>query len=408
MLEYEVDETLKHAESLDKRKIKLLGFISFLMGFSQALVIYIISSYFKAASGIENVGIFYLVSYAVALAVLLHLHKVVKSLGKSAVFYLSSFLKIMAIAFLMILPLGYWVIVFLVLYLILGTIEWVSLDTILESFSIDNMSGRIRGRHLTFINAGFLLGPFLSSYIIEKYGFNEVFLLLFLVSSIVLILSIVGIRQVNHVFSGEIKAKEIISKVLKKKNILRIYYVSFALELFYAMMVIYTSLYLIDIGLPWEKIGVILSIMLVPFVLVQYPMGIIADKKLGEKEMIIVSLIIMAASTASIFYIKSTSVLIWGVVLFTTRIGAALLEVLRDSYFYKRIDASDVDLINFFRTSTPLAYIIATFFSTILLLFFPMRSIFIFAAFVVVSALLPAIFLVDNKCEKELEKEKAV
>lgn len=402
MLQYEVDEVLRHAESLDKKKIKLISFISFLMGFSQALVIYIISSYFRIASGTENVGIFYLVSYTIALAVLLNLHKIVRSLGKPAVFYLSSFLKILTVAFLMVLPPSYWAIVFLVLYLILVMIEWVSLDVILESFSIDNMSGRIRGKHLTYINAGFLLGPFLSSYIIGKYDFNGVFLLLFLVSSVILIFSLVGIRKVNHVFEGEIKVRELIGKVLKRKNIIRIYYISLALELFYAMMVIYTPLYLNDLGMPWEKIGIILSIMLIPFVLVQYPMGVIADKKTGEKEMIIISLIIMTVSTVFIFYIRSTSILVWGAVLFSTRIGAALLEVLRDSYFYKRIDARDVDLISFFRTATPLAYITATFFSTIMLFIFPIRSIFIFTAFIVASALLPAIFLIDNKCEKEL------
>ncbi len=402
MLQYEAGEVLRHAESFDKKKIKLLSFISFLMGFSQALVIYVISSYFRIASGTENVGIFYLVSYALTLAVLLYLHKIVKNLGKVAVFYLSSFLKIVAVAFLMVLPPSYWAIFFLALYLILVTIEWVSLDVILESFSMDNMSGRIRGKHLTFINAGFLLGPFLSSYEIGKYGFNRVFLLLFIISSIVLILSMIGIRKADHVFSAEIKIKEIFSRILARKNILRIYYVSFALELFYAMMIIYTPLYLNDLGMSWEKIGIILSIMLIPFVLVQYPMGVIADKKTGEKEMIIISLIVMTVSTVSIFYIRSTSILVWGTILFATRVGAALLEVLRDSYFYKRIDACDVDLINFFRTAMPLAYILATFFATILLFIFPMRSIFIFTAFAVASAIIPAIFLVDNKCEKEL------
>lgn len=401
MLAYEVDEVLRHSESFDKKKIKLIGFISFLMGFSQALVIYVISSYLKIASGTGNVGIFYLISYTITLALLLHLHKIVKSLGKPAVFYLSSFFKIIAVAFLMILPPDYWVIVFLVFYLIMGTMEWVSLDVILESFSIDNMSGRIRGKHLTLINAGFLLGPFLSSYILEKYNFNEIFLLLFLISSVVLILSMIGIRKVDHVFLGEIKVRELISKAVGRKNIIRIYYISFALELFYAMMIIYTPLYLHDLGMSWEKIGAILSIMLIPFVLVQYPMGVIADKKTGEKEMILVSLIIMAISTASIFYIQSTSLIVWGAILFVTRIGAALLEVLRDSYFYKRIDACDVDLINFFRTSTPVAYMIAAFFSTILLFIFPIKSIFIFTALAVASALLPAFFLVDNKCERE-------
>jgi MFS family permease len=404
----ETEDIVSHIEEFNKNKVKLIGFISFLMGLAQSLVIYIISSYFKLVSGTENVGIFYFIGYAFALWALLNLHKPIKKLGKSAVFYLSLFLKIVAIAFIMLLPPGYWTIFFLIFYLILGTLEWVSMDVILESFSADRMSGRIRGKHLTFVNAGFLIGPLISTYVVQKYDFSGTFMLIFVINSFILALSMLGLRKVNHNFAGEIKIKELLLKVKERKNILRIYYISFVLELFYALMIIYTPIYLHDLGLSWEKIGLILSIMLIPFVLVQYPMGLIADKRLGEKEMIIASLALMVITTAIVYLVELTSVMVWAIVLFNTRIGAAVVEVLRDSYFYKRIDARDVDLINFFRTAMPLGYILATFFSTLLLIVFPVKAIFIFIAVVVVSALYPATQLIDNKCEKELGRDEAL
>jgi MFS family permease len=343
------------------------------------------------------------VAYTASFWLLLNLHEMVRRLGKSAMFFLSLVLKIAAIAFLMVLPENnIWSSFFLIVYLVLGTIEWVSMDVILESFSVDNMSGRIRGKHLTFINAGFLVAPFLSFYILGKQGFDGVFILLFFINSFILLVSLLGIRKVNHDFKGRIGIREVLGKMWKRKNLLRIYYISFVFELFYAVMIMYTSIHLETFGFGEKEVGDILTIMLIPFVLVQYPMGVLADKRWGEKEMIIVSLIIMTIATASVFFISSLSILVWGAVLFATRVGAALLEVLRDSYFYKRVDSSEVDLINFFRTTMPVAYIVTAFLTYIILLFFPMRSVFIFGALVIASALIPAIFLVDNKCEKEL------
>jgi uncharacterized membrane protein len=84
----------------------------------------------------------------------------------------------------------------------------------------------------------------------------------------------------------------------------------------------------------------------------------------------------MAFSTAVIFFIASKSVLLWALILFCTRIGASLIEILRDSYFYKRIDCSDVDIINFFRSVRPAAYIIGLLIATPVVYFFEIRFIF--------------------------------
>lgn len=145
--------------------------------------------------------------------------------------------------------------------------------------------------------------------------------------------------------------------------------------------------------------------MLIPFVVLQYPVGFLADKKLGEKEMLIFSIIFMAVSAGTVYFISSSNIWVWAAILLATRIGSSMLEVLRDSYFYKKIDGHDVDLINFFRTSMPVGCILATGISFPLLLFFPVKSVFLLVMAVVLSALVPAFLLVDNKCEKELDSQ---
>ncbi len=386
-----------HVERLNKNKIKLISAISFLLGFSQAVLIYVMSSYFEDVWGTENVGPFYFVAYMIALVLLLNLHKIVKKIGKSSVFCLASFSKIITLSFLVVLPPSKFSTVFMLLYIIAVSIEWTSLDAILESFSVDKVSGKIRGLHLTIFNAGFLAGPFLSTWILERFQFHGIFVFLYILGAIVMLFGIVGLRDATHAFNKKINVKSLLEKAWRRNDIARIYYVSFVLEVFFALMVIYTPLYLRDLGMSWEKIGYVFTVMLVPFVIVQYPAGVLADRKTGERKFLIFSLLLMSVSTLLVYGITSSNMLVWMAVLFLTRIGAALIEVLRDSYFYKRIDGRDVDLIDFFRTAMPMAYIIATGISSVLFLFFPLRTTFLLVALIVISAVYPACMLVEKQ-----------
>ena len=286
-------------------------------------------------------------------------------------------------------------------YIISSYLAWVMMDIIVEDYSEDKKSGRILGVHLTILNIGFLIGPFISTQILGKFGFNGLFFISMLISMFMFIVAILGMRGVNQRFGQDLTILDLVKKIFVNRDVVRIYGVSLALEFFFALMIIYTSLHLLELGMSWSKIGIIFTIMLVPFVIFGYPAGFLADKKFGEKEMIIFGLILMAISSGSIFFISSTSLWVWSLVLFATRIGATIIETLRDSYFYKKIDGRDVDVISFFRTTPSVAYILATMISAFALIFFPLKSIFLIISFSALLALFPAVKLVDNKSERE-------
>ncbi|NTW27145.1 MAG: MFS transporter [Candidatus Moranbacteria bacterium] len=396
----------KHKEKLNDGKLRLITFISFLLGFSQSLLVYVESSYFKLSLGSENVSVFYFLAYSVALIGLLNMHKIIKWLGKSTTFFLFFFLQICAMAVLIMVPPSILGIFLLMINIVTAYLMYVILDIIMESYSEDKKSGRIRGLHLMIISAGFMLGPILSTRILEKYDYSGLFFLSMIISMLIFIIGLVGLRGGNNKFNGNITIRDLVKKIFVNKNLMRIYWVSFVLEFFYALMTVYTPLYLLDLGMDWGKIGVIFTIMLIPFIVVNYPVGLIADKKLGEKEMIIFALFVMALSTLSIFFVTTTSIMVWGFVLFMTRVGAAMIETLRDSYFYKRIDGDDMDIISFFRTSRSVAYIAATAVSAMILAVFSIKILFLFLTVVILLALYPAFMLVDNKSEAELNLKK--
>ena len=89
-------------------------------------------------------------------------------------------------------------------------------------------------------------------------------------------------------------------------------------------------------------------------------------------------------------------------ILLLTRVGAASIEILRDSYFFKKIDGHDVDMINFFRSAVPVAFIAGTIISSCVIFFFSIKPIFVVIGLVVLSALYPAFKLRDNLSEGEI------
>lgn len=382
-------------------KFKIINALAGFVGLSQALLIYVASTYFKQLSGSDEVGIFYFVAYFVVFFGLLNFHKLVIFFGKSIVLQLSMLGEIAMLLILIFTKSPMVGIIALICYLIFTNLINVSLDIILETFSHDRNSGRIRGYYLTLFNIGFVAGPLLTGYLLGRFNFVGIFLVLVVLKSIILAVAFWGLSNINHNFNGRDTIWGLLKKVYCHKNILRIYYISFALEFFYALMVVYSPIYLLSLGLSWENLGYIFAVMLVPFVFFEYPLGWLADKKWGEKKMIIFFLGWLAATTMLVFLTDSNQVWPWMLILLGTRIGAASISVLRDSYFYKKIDGEDVDMIDFFRTAAPVGFMLATGLSAILLKFTSLRAVFILVVIVVLSALLPAMRLKNNLCEAE-------
>lgn len=397
----EENKNIMHSENLNKGKVRLVSFVSFIIGFLDAFFIYVLSSYFSSVSHSDNVGIFYLVAYSGVLFSLFYLQPLIRFMGKARILYLSLGISICAAALLATAS-AIWVSIAAALLLIVATnITWVALDILLESFSQDHVSGSIRGLYLTVMNAGLLLAPFLSLKTLDTFDFSGIFLVLVIGYTLVFVIALLGFRSDNKVFQEKLRLSFTIKKMLRERNLFRIYHISFAMEFFYALMIVYTPLHLRLIGFSWDDIGIIFTIMLVPFVVLQYPLGVLADRYFGEKEMLIGSIAIATAATSVLPFIGSGDIVVWGVALFMTRVGIAGIEILRDSYFYKQIDGGDMDIIAFFRTARPVANIVAALFSAVALLFFPLQSVFLAVAAVLFLALLEACFLHDTKSARE-------
>ncbi len=386
----------KNTKKCATRKLHLLNVVAFLMGFQMALALYILSNFLKERSGIENIGIFYVISYIASFYVLINLHHLIKKHGKSTMFLIFLAIKIVALFGMGLFFENSFAVVFAIWSLMSGALAWVGLDLLIENYSKDKVTGSIRGAYLTVLNAGVLTAPLLATWIVENMGYRFVFFFAANITAIVFVIVFVSFRKVNHNINKSISVRQVFEKIRRRKNLSKIYYVSFLLELFYAVTVVYMPLYLRQLGVAWVEIGIIFTVMLIPFVLLQYPLGILADKKTGEKEWLLVAIILTAIFTATISFINSREVIVWMGVLFATRVGAAIIEVMRDSYFYKQVGPADVDLIDFFRTTRSIAYITGMAIFSFVLFFLPIQFIFVILALIILTGLVPLWKLKDT------------
>jgi MFS family permease len=158
----------------------------------------------------------------------------------------------------------------------------------------------------------------------------------------------------------------------KHPDIRRILTANFFLHFFYAWMIIYTPLYFHNhLGISYADFGLILTVALSAFIIFPYPAGWLADKVLGEKELLVTGFLLMAATSALIPTLANAKVglLVWAILLFVGRVGASTVEAMSETYFFKQIDGKSVGLMGYFRRSRPLAFIAAPITASILLEF---------------------------------------
>jgi MFS family permease len=81
--------------------------------------------------------------------------------------------------------------------------------------------------------------------------------------------------------------------------------------------------------------------------------------------------VIAALATLSLFLIQRHEVLLWALLLFTTRIGAASVEVMSDAYFFKHIRSENEEYVGVYRSASPVAFIIGPLIAFLMFMFVP-------------------------------------
>jgi MFS family permease len=369
---------------------------TFFLSLNYGALLYVNSSYLAKFWGANAVSVLFLLSAFLSILLFLSLPKLLNRFGK----------KKMLIFFLIILLSGalgmalsgtaLWVGAFFISSSAMFFMTYYCLDIFLEEESVDKHTGGIRGIYLTTLSAGIALGPLLLSYFVIGEELRQMYFLAAILITLSLLLSFFLPNAVLKHSVLKKREKLPFRKWWHSRSLRAITLARVSLEIFYALMVIYTPIYLHNhIGFEWAELGIIFTVALLPFIILMWPAGELADRFWGEKEMLTLGFFVTGVALLAMPFIGK-SFFIWMIILFLSRIGAALIEIMTDSYFFKKINAADTGMLSIFRIGRPLGLILGTIIGIISLNIFSIEKLFFIVSVVIFIGMREALYIKDT------------
>ncbi len=380
------------------RLLNTLFLSNIFVSYHYALVIYINSSLLGKFFDDTQISALYIIGSIINVILLLNASKLMEKMGNYRLTVYAILIEFLAVFGLFASTTPFLTAVYFIVHLSTISLLLFNMDIFVESVSSDeSVTGSIRGTYLTLTNIMIVVAPLTISFLAKGDDYS----LIYIISALLMLplyLTIKKFKYVEQVKVHHIKIRETVGQYLRNKNLYNIFVAHTLLQLFYGFMVIYTPIYLSKhIGFTWAEMGIIFTIMLLPFVIFEAPVGELEDEIYGEKEFLTIGFIIMGVTTLIISFITAKSFWIWATLLFITRIGASLVEISTESYFFKQVGKEQTDIVGLFRISRPLALILSPIIATVALQFIPFQYIFIIVGTLMVVGTHYSLALKDSK-----------
>ncbi len=378
------------------RSVFLVGF---LLTVALALTGYIDSSFVGTFIGIETVGLLFSIGSLASIIFLAYLPHLLKKIGLAGVFQTTAFLYLLAILGMVntSYPLVFQLL--FIIYIASGIGIYFAIDILIEHFARRSGEGRIRGIYLSIYNLAYLLGPLIAGMLLQNNSFELVYLMagMFIIAMFgIYIRDLRNIKFESH--HRGISFLKNIGRLLRSRDLTSVAAVAFSLSFFFSLMSIYTPIYLNQfMGFDWREIGFIFSLMHIPYITLEPMLGRISDQFRCEREILSAGLVIIGIFTIILGFIHSRELFVWALALALTRVGASFVQVASESYFFKKINPDDADMIALYRNSSPLAYILGPALATLILAFTNYRHLFIILGLIMIAMLFWSLRLRDIK-----------
>jgi MFS family permease len=379
-------------------KIYTIAIIGFIFTLHAVIPMYSNSSFLSLFADERTLGYIYMTSAALSIFCFLIAPGVIRRLGNYKTTVILIFLQIFFFIGLVFSTSPILLSLFFILQSAVISLIGLTMDIFLEVYTDSVHVGTVRGLYTASLNASWLIAPLLGSMLINgtnNYRNTYIAALMMLFPLIYLVYrNFPRFRDPNYI---HLTYWQLAKHVATNKNWVKLFSANMILQTFYAWMVVYSPIYLNKtMGFSWEEIGIIITIMLMPFVIIQYPLGKLADSKYGEKEIMALGFALMGISTIALAFIHIPNIALWALALFMTRIGAAAAEIMMETYFFKTVSPRDSAALGVFRITRPIAYFIAPLITIIGLFFTTNANLFIIVGIISLCALFPSLSIRDT------------
>lgn len=377
-------------------------FLSTLYIFHSLLVAYINSTYMEQFLSPSAVGAMFTLGSIFSGLVFLFFTPLLRRFGNNRLTIALALLDIVSLLLLGISDRATLAIFAFLAFLAINPILFLNIDIYAESIidADEGSTGKKRGLTLTLMSAASMLSPLAMAAIVSAT--NDL-MYVYLAAAACFLIFVLFIRMkyknfVDPVYEN-VSYRATLLRMWQLRDVRNVCFAHFLLQMFFAWMIIYVPLYLVtELGYSWEAVGSILAVAMSAYVLLEYPTGLLADRLWGEQELMALGFFILAVSSSWIgFMTASATITAWMIIMFITRVGAALVETTTESYFFKHTKGSDADLINVFRLLRPAANVLGALIGSICLAFFPFSFIFFILGILMVPGLFFTMRLTDTK-----------
>jgi MFS family permease len=357
---------------------KTIYWIALFMALHIALPLYITSSFLAQFVEEQTVGLLFSASAVLGLFLLVWAPTLLPRIGNYHSLSLVVILELLALASVVLAqnPL-----IVSTSFVVAFSLHWLLLyylDIFLEDGSRDATTGSTRGIYLTTMSAGVLVAPAITGVIATSLDFRAVYAFSAFALFAMYVMLYARFRRFRDPVYKMLRFRKALATTIAHPELWRIAVTNFLLFLFYSWMVVYLPVYLTArIGFSWQEIGVLFAIMLSPFVLFEWPLGRLADRRFGEKELLAAGFAIAAFATTAIFFVTTPHFALWAAVLFLSRVGASMIEIMNETYFFKHVASADASLVGLFRMSRPLGFAVGPAIAALFLTFFDVPHLFL-------------------------------
>jgi len=352
------------------RRIAVLSLGNFFSAAHFFLIIYILAPYLATLMPAAVSGLAVSLGAVVTLTVFPLLPRLVRKYGPQKLGILLAVLEMVVLLGLAANPTPLLAVLLAALACATSPFIAYQLDLLLEATVTDEGStGRMRTAFLTAGNIALVLAPIITGMLLDEEGQYSFVFLVAALTLVPFILVLMRGRFPGTVAPKRTSVKEACLCIARDKDLRAIALAGGVLQIFFHIAPLYIPLYLhTALGIPWSELGWMFAVMLLPFVFLEYPAGWLADTRLGDRRLLAAGFVVMGlAVVATGFITEVTPLGAIVLVLVLSRIGAALVEAMVESHFFRRVSADDADTVSAFRMLRPLGALLAPVIGSILL-----------------------------------------
>jgi len=354
--------------------------LSFIFSLHIAISAYVNSKFLTGIINENYVGILYTIAFLLTLFLLIKSSGILKNFGNRRLILTFLVANMISLVGLITSHNPYVIGTSFILFSMTNTLVFFCIDIFVEHFGTMKTIGKTRGTYLTILNIAWVLSPIFSSFLITKGGgYRTIYIIAFLMVALMTFGLVFATKSFKDKTYTRTPFLETFKYLKINSHMFAIMIINFLLQFFYVWMIIYTPIYFFNhLGFSWSQIGIMFTIMLVPFVILEFPIGIFIDKyNLNKKSLLYIGFAIIIASTALISFVATLSIIIWSIILFMTRVGASIIESTTEIYFFTNVKEEDAYLLGAYRDMMPISYIVAPIIATLVFLILPYKYLFV-------------------------------